>query len=66
MKNLLLIYNPTAGKMQFSNKLSEIVDYYTKQHYIVTVYPTQSREDGYVFVKEYFYVQYGRIKSSRS
>lgn len=53
MKNLLLIYNPTAGKMQIGNNLNKIIDYYTKQNYIVTVYPTQAREDGYAFVKEY-------------
>ena len=53
MKKLLLVYNPTAGKMLFGNKLNEIIDYYTKQNYIVTVYPTQAREDGYVFVKAY-------------
>lgn len=53
MKRLLLIYNPTAGKMQFSGKLSTIVDRYTKQDYIVTVYPTQKSQDGYRFVKQY-------------
>ena len=53
MKKLLLIYNPAAGKAHFSSHLNEIVDYYTKQHYVVTVYPTQESEDGKRFVKLY-------------
>ena len=53
MQRLLLIYNPIAGKMQFGNRLNEIIDYYTKQNYIATVYPTQAQEDGYAFVKAY-------------
>lgn len=51
LKKLLLVYNPIAGKMFFACKLNEVIEYFTKQNYVVTVYPTQACKDGYNFVK---------------
>ena len=45
MKQLLFLYNPTAGKGQIKNSLSGIVDEFTKSGYLVTVYPTQGKGD---------------------
>lgn len=45
MKKLLFIYNPFAGKAQITDKLSAIIDVFTKADYLVTCHPTQSRGD---------------------
>lgn len=45
MKKLLFIYNTKAGKAQLKNKLSEILDVFTKAGYLVTVWPTQRKGD---------------------
>ena len=45
MKRLLFIYNPQAGKGTVKAHLSNIVDTFTKAGYLVTVWPTQGKED---------------------
>lgn len=44
-KKLLFIYNPKAGKAQVSVRLAEILDIFTRNGYLVTVYPTQKKGD---------------------
>lgn len=53
IKNLLFIYNPYAGKKEFAttNKLHRALDYFTKQGFLVTAYPTQSRKGAYDLIK---------------
>ena len=45
MKKLLLIYNPTAGKGSARNRLSAVLDRFTKAGFLVTAYPTQEKGD---------------------
>lgn len=45
MKRLLFIYNPQAGKGTVKAHLSNIVDTFTKAGYLVTIWPTQGKED---------------------
>lgn len=52
-KKLLLIYNPHSGKAQFKSYLSDIVELYVKNGYIVTVYPTQREKDAVKIVMNY-------------
>lgn len=47
MKRMLFVYNPYSGKGLIKNKLSTIIDIFTKAGYIVTAYPTQRALDGY-------------------
>ena len=44
-KNLLLIYNPRAGKGSFLTVLSDVIDLFVKAGYTVEVYPTQGPAD---------------------
>ena len=44
-KKLLFIYNPKSGKTQIKSRLSDILDLFVKQGYLVTVYPTQKSRD---------------------
>lgn len=44
-KKLLFIYNPKSGKTQIKSRLSDILDIFVKQGYLVTVYPTQKSRD---------------------
>jgi len=44
-KNLLLIYNPKAGKGSFLTVLSDVIDLFVKAGYTVEVYPTQGPAD---------------------
>ena len=46
-KKALLIYNPNAGRELLRPKLADIIDIIVKAGYEVTVYPTQSYQDGY-------------------
>lgn len=55
MKNALFIFNPSSGKARIKNQLYDIVQFYTKNGYKVTVYPTQKPGDGYLFTKELQY-----------
>ena len=45
MKRLLFIYNPQAGKGLIKAHLANVVDTFTKAGYLVTVWPTQGKED---------------------
>ena len=45
MKRLLFIYNPQAGKGLIKPHLANVVDTFTKAGYLVTVWPTQGKED---------------------
>ena len=45
MKRLLFIYNPQAGKGLVKNHLAAIVDLFTKAGSLVTIWPTQGKED---------------------
>lgn len=45
MKRLLFIYNPQAGKGIIKAHLANVVDTFTKAGYLVTVWPTQGKED---------------------
>lgn len=44
-KKLLLLLNPSAGKMKSRSSLFEIVNLFSSQGFEVTVYPTRSRGD---------------------
>lgn len=52
MKNLLFIYNPTAGKGQVPEGLSPILDVFTKADWLVTAYPTQGKGDATRIARE--------------
>ena len=52
MNNLLFIYNPTAGKGQVAEKLSTVLDVFTKAGWLVTVRPTQSKGDATRIARE--------------
>lgn len=52
-KRMLFIYNPFAGKAQIKNKLSDIIDVFTKKEYEVVVHPTQSETDAMDIIKEF-------------
>lgn len=45
MKRLLFIYNPHAGKGRIRGHISDVVDTFTKQGWLVTAYPTQGKAD---------------------
>lgn len=51
-KKMLFIYNPKAGKAKIRGALLDIIDIFTKAGYEVTVYPTQTKGDGLLAVKE--------------
>lgn len=53
MKNLLFIYNPKSGKMQISQHMEKIINYYSKKGYFTTCYATQSAGDARLKVEEY-------------
>lgn len=52
MKRLLFIFNPMAGKAKLSSYLFNIVTFYTKSNYLVTMYCTQKKGDGYAFLRD--------------
>ena len=52
-KHLLLIYNPLSGKRQIGGSIGDIIDIFTKGGYLVTVHPTQSKNDALTFVPEH-------------
>jgi len=52
LNNLLLLYNPTAGKGQVADGLSPILDEFTKSGWLVTAYPTQGKGDAARIVRE--------------
>lgn len=52
MKHLFFIFNPQSGKARIRSHLFEIVDFYTRKGYQVTVYPTRTTGDAYSFLNE--------------
>ncbi len=52
-KKLLFVYNPISGKAQVKNSLNDILNNYTKAGYLVSVHPTQSKLDGYEYIKSH-------------
>lgn len=52
MNRLLFIFNPFSGKAHVKEHLFEIVDAFTKEGYLVTVYPTQRPKDCYEYIKD--------------
>ena len=46
-KSLLLIFNPIAGRGEFSQMLFAVVDKFTKNGFEVTLHPTQNKRDAY-------------------
>lgn len=63
MEKLLFIYNPKAGKTQIKNRLSDILDIFVKNGYLVTAYPTQKRRDA-VWAAKNLAGQYDRVVCS--
>lgn len=51
MKKMLFIYNPKAGKAQIKNKLSDILEVFRENGYLVTIYPTGGKGDGTLAAK---------------
>lgn len=45
MKQMLFIYNPTAGKGMAAKELATVLDVFTKAGWLVTTYPTQCKGD---------------------
>ena len=52
MKELLFVYNPTAGKGLAGKELAPVLDVFTKAGWLVTAYPTQSKGDATRAVRE--------------
>jgi len=52
-KKLLLIYNPVSGKGNIRTYLPDIVDIYSGNDFITTLYPTKCVNDGYEYVKKH-------------
>lgn len=52
MKKLLFIFNPISGRTRIRSKLYEIIDFYSQNDYLITLYPTQKKGDGYRKMKE--------------
>lgn len=53
MKKMLLIVNPHSGKGLLKNSILSIVDYFTKNNYMVTLYTTQKKKDATDITKNY-------------
>ena len=51
-KQMLFVYNPSAGKAQIRSNLLVIIDTFVKAGYEVTAYPTQAPGDAVKAVKE--------------
>ena len=47
MKKLLLIYNPVSGDGRIRSALSELINLFTSQGFLVTTYPTQKPKDAW-------------------
>ena len=60
MKNLLYIYNPTAGRKTAKSSLSDALEVFARQGYEITVRPTQERGDAASAVTEHG-AQYDRV-----
>jgi len=53
MKKMLLIVNLHSGKGVVKNNIIDVVDYFTKNDYIVTLYTTQKKKDATNIAKTY-------------
>ena len=51
MKRLLFIFNPMAGRAKLNSHLLDIILFYTKNNYLVTIYCTQKKGDRYAFLR---------------
>src|SRR5699024_9467279 len=45
MKELLFVYNPNSGQQTIGEYISWIVDYFSENGYLVTIYATQASGD---------------------
>lgn len=52
MKKLYFIYNPHSGRGQIRNKLSDILQIFSKAGYELTVYPTKENKDAIKKIEE--------------
>ena len=50
MKKLLIIVNPCSGKAKMRSNLLKVVEIFSLENYLVSVYPTKSRGDATDFV----------------
>ncbi|MEY8337942.1 YegS/Rv2252/BmrU family lipid kinase [Lachnospiraceae bacterium 62-35] len=50
MKKILFIFNPVSGRAKIRSLLGEIVDFYTNNDYLISIYPTQKRGDAYSLI----------------
>lgn len=50
---LFFVFNPFSGKAQIKNKLMKVVDVFTKNGWLVSLYPTQKVGDAYRIIKKY-------------
>ena len=51
MKRLLFIFNPMAGRAKLNSHLLDIISFYVKNNYLVTMYCTQKNGDRYAFLR---------------
>ena len=51
-KNMLLVFNPKAGKGEFGLNLFEVVDLFTANGYVVTTYPTQAEKEALAIIAQ--------------
>jgi YegS/Rv2252/BmrU family lipid kinase len=47
---MLLIFNPSSGQQLFRDALFPVVDNFTKNGFLVTIYPTQKSKDAYEII----------------
>lgn len=52
-KKMLFLYNPMAGKEQIRNKLSEIIEIFCREDYLITIFATQSTGDAAKIVSKH-------------
>ena len=60
-KKLLIIANPKSGKAKVKDPLLRIVQIFSNDGYLVTVYPTKARGDATVFASQIKENEYDRI-----
>ncbi len=54
-KNMLFIVNPVSGRANMKTELLDVIDLFTKNDYIVTVYTTQCKGDATAFCEKNVY-----------
>ena len=60
-KKLLIIANPKSGKAKVKNVLLKIVEIFSNDGYLVTVYPTKARGDATIFASQIKENEYDKI-----